>query len=154
MQLTSKDIAPRQRGTIVDTQDILDMANLIMRDLGARYSEAIYQRALFNKIVRVDHTTKLEQIIQVIYENEVIGTCRADIVTSTHVIEIKATSNMPASVGPQIHKYMKNLQEQDTIRRQGLAINFNQETERIDFLAFEPAPEPVSYQRRRVASCD
>jgi GxxExxY protein len=145
-------------GASFSTADIQDMANRIMLDLGGGYSETIYQRALFNKLVKKDSTAVLERTIQVVYDGDVVGTCRADIVAARHVIEIKALCKMPAKVGNQIRKYMKNLFEADSSTREGLVINFNQETERVDFLvvAFEPLPagERLEYRRRKATPCD
>jgi GxxExxY protein len=140
----------------IDAFDLQEMASRVMRDLGAGYSETIYQKALFNKIVRLDPTAVMEHTIQVVYDGEVVGTCRADIVTSQHVIEIKAVRTMPWNVGNQVRKYLKNLFDKDAIPREGLVINFNQDVERIDLLTFqatEPAIVPVEYRRRRVTPC-
>ena len=143
---------------VMDTFDIQEMASRVMRDLGAGYSETVYQKALFNKIIKLDPTAAMEQIIPVVYENEVIGTCRADIVTATHVIETKAVRSMPNGVGNQIRKYLKNLHDQDSVPREGVVINFNQEIERVDFLTFQPhetiAAPVVEYKRRKVTPCD
>ena len=124
--------------TSVDTIDIHEMASRIMLDLGAGYAECVYQRALFNKIVKIDPSAAMEQTVQVVYDNETIGTWRADIVTAYHVIEIKAVGKMSPTVGNQIRKYMKHLLEKDNIPREGVVVNFNQEWERIDFHVFEP----------------
>ena len=140
----------------IDSFDLQEMASRIMRDLGAGYSETIYQKALFNKIARLDPTAVMEHTIQVSYDGEVVGTCRADIVTSQHVIEIKAVRTMPWNVGNPVHKYLKNLFDKDAVPREGLVINFNQDIERIDLLMFqatEPAAVPVEYRRRRVTPC-
>ena len=147
--------APTTRCSL-DMFDLQEMASRVMRDLGAGYSETIYQKALFNKIVRLDPTAVMEHTIQVIYDGEVVGTCRADIVTAQHVIEIKAVRTMPWNVGNQVRKYLKNLFDKDAIPREGLVINFNQDVERIDLLTFqaaEPAAVPVEYRRRRVTPC-
>jgi GxxExxY protein len=87
---------------LIDIPTIELIATKIMSDLGAGYSESIYQVALFNKLVKLDPATTTEKSIPVVYENEVIGTCRADIVTSEHIIEIKAARAMPQGVGFQV----------------------------------------------------
>ena len=150
------DTAPAPRCTI-DTFDVKEMASRIIRDMGAGYSETIYQKALFNKLVKIDPTAVMEHTIQVLYDGEVVGTCRADIVTAQHVIEVKAVRSMPWNVGNQIRKYLKNLKERDSVAREGLVINFNQDHERVDILTFQPpdpAPAPVEYRRRRVTPCE
>ncbi len=151
-------IPPR---STIDIYEIQEMASRIMCDLGAGYSEAIYQRALFNKIARIDISAVMEKTVPVLYENELIGTCRADIVTSNYVVEIKAVRNMSSNVGNQICKYMKILHENDGILREGLVVNFNQEFERVDFLAFSSPnvnrlgwARQGDYRRRRVTQCE
>ena len=153
---TANTSPPPNAKYAIDTFDIQEMASRVMRDLGAGYSESIYQRALFNKLVKIDTAAAMEQTIQVVYEDEIIGTCRADIVTSHHVIEIKAVRTMPSNVGNQIRKYMKNLHDKDAVMREGVVINFNQEIERVDFITFEPMePQmpPVDYKRRKITPC-
>lgn len=138
----------------MDTICIQEMASRVMRDLGAGYSESIYQRALYNKIVKIDTTAALEKTIQVVYDGEVVGTCRADIVTAHHVIEIKAVRIMPSKVENQIRKYVKNLYDADAMVREGVVINFNQELERVDFLTFDPQEhlQPSDYRRRKITA--
>ena len=147
---------PKVRCT-VDTFDIQEMASRIMCDLGAGYSETIYQRALFNKISKIDTTAAMEKTVQVVYDDEVIGTCRADIVTAHHIIEVKAVRSLSSNVGNQIRKYMKNLHRHDGVAREGLVVNFNQEIKRVDFLTYAShvdRPGPVEYRRRRVTPCE
>ena len=135
---------------------VKEMATKIMADLGAGYSECCYQNALYNKLVKIDETTQKERIIPVNYDGELIGTCRADIVTSQIVIEIKATRIMPNQVSHQIRKYLVNLHQLDNTPRIGMVINFNQCTEQAEFLVFDPIPaaEPVVYKRRKVTPDD
>jgi GxxExxY protein len=118
----------------VTAGQIKAMADTIMADLGAGYSESIYQNALFHKLVKLDPSTSMERTVPVVYEQEVLGTCRLDIVTMDSIIEIKATRKMPSSVRNQIRKYLMNLKNQDGRLRFGLVINFNQETERAEFI--------------------
>ena len=121
----------------ITTDTIMSLARKIMEDLGAGYSECIYQNALRNKLLAYDPHCVKEKTIPVIYEGELLGTCRADLVTSSHIIEVKAVRSMPSAVGHQISKYLKNLKDQDQIEREGLVINFNQDTERCEFMRAE-----------------
>ena len=117
---------------------IKTIAIKIMADLGAGYSEVCYQTALYNRLIKIDPSTQKEKTTQVVYEGEVIGTCRADIVTSEHIIEVKATNSMPSKVVKQIRKYMVNFHTSDQISRHGLVINFNQDTEQAEFVTLDP----------------
>jgi GxxExxY protein len=140
---------------LIEIETIKQIATKIMTDLGSGYSESIYQVALFNKLVKLDPSAVTEKSIPVVYDNELIGTCRADIVTSEHVIEIKAGRTMPLNVAFQIGKYQKNILQLDSVSRTGVVVNFNQETQEIDFLTFPPPPEtlyPREFKRRKAGN--
>jgi GxxExxY protein len=125
----------------MDTPTILQLASKIMEDLGAGYSESIYQNAMHRQMARIDCTCTMEKTIPVVYEGDTLGVCRADIVTDTHVIEIKCLKRMPTGVEKQVCKYTRHLLELDGKARLGVVINFNQETDAIETLVY-PAPMP------------
>jgi len=127
-----------KQSTRMETASILQIAAKIMHDLGAGYSESIYQNALHRKLVRTDCTCVMEKNIPVVYEGDVLGTCRADIVTESHVIEVKAVRKMPSGVEKQVCKYVRHLMDLDGKARKGLVINFNQDTEQIETLESTP----------------
>ena len=118
----------------MDTSTILQIASKIMKDLGAGYSESIYQNALHRKLARLDGTCIMERSIPVVYEGDTLGVCRADLVLEGHVIEVKAVRRMPAGAEKQVCKYVRHLMELDGKERKGLVINFNQETEAVESL--------------------
>ena len=120
----------------MDTATIVQLADKIMADLGAGYSESIYQNALHRKLTKLDETCTMEKTIPVVYEGDTLGTCRADLVMLTHVIEVKAVRKMPYGAGKQVCKYVKHLAEMDKVVRIGLVINFNQESEQIESMEF------------------
>lgn len=135
----------------METASIFQIADKIMQDLGAGYSESIYQNALHRKLARIDSTCIMEKIIPVVYEGDTLGICRADIVMDSHVIEIKAARKMPSGADKQVGKYMKHLLELDGKVRCGLVINFNQDTEQIETMEFsgQITAETV-YKRRKI----
>jgi GxxExxY protein len=142
---------------VVTAPQIKAMADKIMADLGAGYSECIYQNALLHKLIKLDPSASTEQTVPVVYENEVLGTCRLDIVTQDCIIEVKATRKMPSNVCHQIRKYLVNLRNQDGAARFGLVINFNQDTEAAEFIDVDPiaaAPQEKVYKRRALTSFD
>ena len=140
----------------ISIDQITQLSEKIFADLGAGYSECIYQNALFNRLIKLDPSTIKEKNIPVIYENEVLGTCRADILTDTCVIETKATRTMPSGAANQLRKYLANLHIQDNKPRFGVVINFNQDTERAEFIVLDPIPSapPTVYKRRKVTTDD
>jgi GxxExxY protein len=141
---------------IITIDQITQLAEKIFTDLGAGYSEHIYQTALFNKLIKLDASALKEKCIPVVYENEVLGTCRADILTDTCVIETKATRTMPSSVANQLRKYLVNLHLQDNRPRFGVVINFNQDSERAEFIVLDPIPAapPAVYKRRKITTAE
>ncbi len=139
----------------METEHILQIASKIMKDLGAGYSETIYQNALHRKLARLDGTCVMEKSIPVVYEGDILGTCRADIVLDGHVIEVKAVLKMPSGAEKQVGKYVRHLLDLDGKAKKGIVINFNQETEEIETLESktqEPLPsaeESTSIPKRR-----
>ena len=127
----------------MQTQDIVRIAEGIMADLGGGHTEAIYQNALHRQLVRLDPTCTMELVIPIIYKGDTLGTCRADIVTMTHIIELKALPRQQARVALQMRKYLRHLQEKDGKLRRGLVINFNQDTETLDWFEY-PSTNPQS----------
>ena len=116
----------------MNSATIIQIAEKIMEELGAGYSESIYQNAIHRKLLRHDDSTCMEKIIPVIYDGDTLGVCRADIVTMSHVVEVKAVKKMPSGACKQVSKYIRHLEEADGLRRIGLVINFNQETEKVE----------------------
>ena len=136
------------------TATIIQIADKIMEDLGAGYSESIYQNALHRKLVKLDETCTMEKIIPVVYDGDILGICRADLVMLTHVIEVKAVRKMPSGAGKQVCKYVKHLSEMEEGKvRVGLVINFNQESERIETIEF-PAEQTTDVKRRKFTPVD
>ncbi len=138
----------------METEHILQTATKIMKDLGAGYSETIYQNALHRKLARTDESCVMEKSIPVMYEGDMLGTCRADLVLDGHVIEVKAVRKMPSGAEKQVGKYVKHLFELDGKARKGIVINFNQDTQEIDTLESKahepPGPQfPASSPKRR-----
>jgi hypothetical protein len=91
----------------------------------------------------------MEQTVPIVFRGQYLGICRADLVTTDYVIEIKALKTVLPYVGHQIKKYIKHLSEvQPMLIRTGLVINFNQHTETVDFFIFPPptSPEPPTLQ--------
>ena len=120
---------------------VQSLAKGIMAELGAGYSEAIYRNALARELQSRDPQTVMEHNVPIMFRGHFLGTCRADIVTTEYVIEIKALKSMLLpGVGHQIKKYLKHLGELEPMSgRVGLVVNFNQQTEAIDFMLFQPS---------------
>lgn len=120
---------------------IQTIARSIMSEMGAGYPEGIYRNALYKELIQLDPKTVMEQSVPIIFRGQYLGMCRADIVTTDFVIELKAIKTILPCVGHQIKKYLKHLAEVEPLStRVGLVINFNQQTETVDFLLFQCSP--------------
>lgn len=122
----------------MEADTVVQTAAKIMQDLGAGYSESIYQNALYRKLVVLDSTCVMEKTIPVVYDGHTLGVCWADIVTDAYVIEVKAVRRMPAGVEQQVGKYVRHLAELDGKARTGMVINFNQSTDAIESISSGP----------------
>ena len=115
------------------------IARDLMAELGAGYAESIYRNALYTELVRLDPRTVMEQSVPIVFRGQYLGVCRADIVTTEYVLEIKAVRAVPPGVEHQLRKYLKHLAEAEPlVPRAGLVLNFNQSTEAVDALLFPP----------------
>jgi GxxExxY protein len=61
----------------METASIFQIAAKIMQDLGAGYSESIYQNALHRKLARIDCTCVLEKNIPVVYEGDTLNQAKS-----------------------------------------------------------------------------
>jgi GxxExxY protein len=128
---------------------IKGIAMKIMAELGAGYSESCYQTALYNQFIKIDPNTIKEKTVPVVYEGEIIGTCRADLVTSDTIVEVKATTSMPPRVTKQILKYLINFEAHDKVLRHGVVINFNQDTEQAEFIVVDAISRLTTSELKR-----
>jgi GxxExxY protein len=114
------------------------IARDLMAELGAGYVESIYRNALHKELVRLDPNAVMEQSAAIVFRGQYLGVCRADIVTTEFVIEVKALKTVPSGVEHQIRKYLKHFAEAEPLLRPrtGLVLNFNQCTETVDALQF------------------
>jgi len=134
---------------------IQNIASSIMKELGAGYPEAIYRNALWKELILHDSKTVMEQSVPIVFRGQYLGMCRADLVTKDYVIEIKALKTVLPCVGHQIKKYIKHLSEvEPTSNRMGLVINFNQHTETLDFLLFQPSSHSTTTQPKQTQAAD
>ena len=118
---------------MLSLQTVQALAREIMEALGGGYSEAIYQNALYRELLSRDPATVMEQSIPIMYKGQFLGLCRADLVTTDYVIEVKALRSVLPSVGNQIRKYLKHLHEMEGSTRTGLVINFNPHSDAAEF---------------------
>ena len=124
---------------MLTAQAIESIACRIMAGLGVGYSEAIYRNALYHQVRVLDPKTTMEQTIPILYQGNFLGVCRADLITSQYVIEIKALKTVLPTVGNQVRMYQKHLHELEPgVERMGMVINFNQHTESVETLLMPP----------------
>jgi GxxExxY protein len=122
---------------------ILGLAKNVMRELHIGHRETVYGKALQHSFNHFGLGFRSEIHCPIYYMNTIIGYGRADFIVGDFVIEIKANKLAPDHANDQIVKYMKSLQKAEGKSYQGLIINFNQSSGKIDMLLVEPLPEKV-----------
>lgn len=107
------------------TEKIIGEAYKVFNVLGSGFLEKVYARALCKKLRDVGFSIDEEYPIKVIFENEIIGDCFADIIVDNKVIvEIKAIEILSKVHEVQLVNYLKA-----TDIEVGLLINFGDQIE-------------------------
>ncbi len=107
------------------TEKIIGEAYKVFNVLGSGFLEKVYSRALCKKLRDAGFSIDEEYPIKVIFENEIIGDCFADIIVDNKVIvEIKAIEILSKVHEVQLVNYLKA-----TDIEVGLLINFGDQIE-------------------------
>lgn len=140
--------APRHTGM---TLALLNYARHAMRVLGTGHSERVYHRALATSLGRSNITFRSELVTPIIFQGEVVGMGRADLVVQGSpgaraagpdlVVEIKANSRLPAQASGQLRKYLESLRSVERRPCAGVVLNFNQTSGQVE-IHVEPMSEP------------
>lgn len=92
----------------------------VFKELGAGFSEKVYEKALMIELKNQGLDSKAQQSLTVLYKNEIVGEYVTDIVVDKKVVlELKAISKITSVHEAQILNYLKA-----TGLKVGLLINF------------------------------
>jgi GxxExxY protein len=111
---------------------ILAHAKLVLAGLGKGHREKVYHRAMITSLNRKKVAHRSEVISPIYFMGEVVGFGRCDIIVGNLVVEFKANTKCPKSTSRQLQKYMESLASTERRRFQGMVVNFNQKTGKID----------------------
>jgi GxxExxY protein len=102
------------------TEKIIHEAYYVYNTLGYGFLEKVYENALFNRLKNVGLNTKIQQPINVYFENDLVGEYCADLIVENKVIvELKAIKDILDIHETQLVNYLKA-----TNIEVGLLINF------------------------------
>ena len=90
------------------TGRVLGMFYHVYNTLGYGFLESVYKRALAKKLVRVGMAAELEVPIEVVFEGEVVGFFRGDVVVEKRLLlEVKACPKILREHEAQLVNYLK-----------------------------------------------
>lgn len=102
------------------TEKIIGCCYRVHNDLGSGHKESVYKNALAKEFKKKNIIYKKEVVLPVKYQDENVGTYRADFVVENKILlEIKAVEIMPRIYEIQLLHYLKT-----TGYNLGLLINF------------------------------
>ena len=102
------------------TEKIIGCCYCVHNDLGSGHKESVYKNALAKEFEKENIIYKKEVVLTVKYQDENVGTYRADFVVENKILlEIKAVEFMPKIYEIQLLHYLKT-----TGYKLGLLINF------------------------------
>lgn len=100
----------------------------VFTELGPGLSEAVYQKALALSLRMKELKVSEEVIIPVVYEEEVVGSLRADlIVNRNHVVELKVAAKLTDAHVLQTQAYLSRMENEAT----GFLVNFGGEAAEV-----------------------
>lgn len=132
------------------TQEIIGCFYKVYNTLGHGFLEKVYENAMLIELKRAGLKTVPQEKIEVLYNNEVIGTYFADLLVEEKVIvELKAVSRILEEHEAQLLNYLKatsievelllNFGEIPEFKRKAFS-NHRKQIHQIDFISFIRVP--------------
>jgi GxxExxY protein len=115
-----------------DLKMIMGHAKHVMKVLGKGYRENDYCNALQTSFGKAMIPYRREVMCPTFFMDEIIGFGRADFVLDGTIIEVKANKLKITSASDQLNKYIKSLERAEKRKFNGIIINFNQTTGKVD----------------------
>jgi len=102
------------------THKIIGAAYKVFNQLGFRFLESVYQKAMIIESAKYDLKIDTEKRLQVFYDDHVVGDFNADLfVENTVVVELKSQQNIVKGNEVQLVNYLNGSRKEI-----GLLINF------------------------------
>jgi GxxExxY protein len=124
------------------TGRIIGLAMKVHRTLGPGFLESVYQKALLYELVKAEFPVESDKLIQVRYENVIVGDFKADLIVNDElIIELKAVSSIIIEHEIQLVNYLTA-----TGKDIGLLINFGGRSLEFKKKFRNPKPEPFEFK--------
>jgi GxxExxY protein len=104
----------------------------VMKGLGKGHRERVYHKAVITSLNHAGVAHRSEVIAPIHFMGEVVGFGRCDIIIGNLVVEFKANTKAPRQSSCQLKKYIQSLSTTEKRHFQGVVVNFNQKTGRVD----------------------
>jgi GxxExxY protein len=99
---------------------IIGLAMKVHRALGPGFLESVYQKALLYELVKAGFKAESDKLLQVRYEDVVVGNFKADLIVNDElIVELKAVAGIVVEHEVQLVNYLSA-----TVKDMGLLINF------------------------------
>ena len=134
------------------TVRVRQLADLVMQSLGRGHREAVYHRAMSTALNRegIVHRTHVD--CPIFFMGEVVGTGQADLIVDNLILELKVVSKVPAGASDQVKKYIESLYQTEKKRYQGIVLNFNPTSGKVDVVTEGASPRAEAPACRRTPS--
>ena len=115
------------------------IARGIIKDMGYGHREAVYQRAMVNALAQANISSQTEVPVPFFYKGICVGNGRIDVLTKTHIVELKAVHISPAKMDTcelQLKKYANTLKAAGAGKKELLLIIFDNSARKTIFKSF------------------
>lgn len=113
---------------MVTNSFLIKTARSVMMKLGSGHTEAVYHCALVSMLMSSGVASMTEVNIPYFLNGICVGMGKADILTQTHLIELKANQKTPHSILQaqlQLSKYLRAMHLQGAAPRKAMLVLFN-----------------------------
>jgi GxxExxY protein len=107
-------------------------ARKVMAGLGKGHTERVYHTAMLSSLNKAGLAYRSEVLAPIYFMGDVVGFGRCDVMVDNLVVEFKANKQSPKQASSQLMKYIESVLKTNKGTIQGLVINFNQKTGRVD----------------------
>jgi GxxExxY protein len=119
---------------------VIGLAMKVHRTLGHGFMESVYQKALVYELAKAGLKVETDKLLQVRYENVVVGDFKADLIVNDElIVELKAVSTMVIEHEVQLVNYLAA-----TGKEIGLLLNFGARSLEFKKKFRTPKPADVS----------
>jgi GxxExxY protein len=117
-------------------QTILKYCENVFKGLGVGHTEKVYHNALLIELQHNKIPYRSEVMCPYFYRGKCAGYGSADVVVFDTILELKSSSVEPLIHAPQLKKYVFSLRMHEKTQYNGMLINFNQKSGKIDHLFY------------------